>query len=387
MTNLLIKLFVHGGDIKDPAVRSRCGRLGSAVGIFMNILLFIGKLAAGFIAGSISVTADAFNNLSDAGSSVLALAGFYFAGRPADKEHPFGHGRMEYVTGLIISFIIMMMGFELARTSVGKIIHPEEQVFSRISLAILVASVLVKLWMFAFNRKLGRMISSKALAAASMDSLTDSAATLAVIISMLLGLSLGINTDGIAGILVSLFIIYTGIETFRDSLTPLLGTRPDKELVQEIHDRVMSYPDIVGIHDLIVHDYGVGNMMISLHAEVPQTMDFVVAHELIDIIEDDLKAEYKCIVTIHIDPIADKDEETLALKQLCKSIVAEIDGELSIHDFRITNGVSHINMIFDVVVPYGFKHSDERTAELIREKLKAADERYFAVIKVEKNLS
>lgn len=387
MTKLLISIFIGNADIKDPAVRRRCGCLGSITGILLNVLLFAGKFLAGLLAGSVSVTADAFNNLSDAGSSVLSFAGFSFAGRPADKEHPFGHGRMEYVTGLIISFIIMMMGFELAKSSFTKIIHPEKLAFSKLSLAILIASVLVKLWMFAFNRKLGRMISSNALSAASMDSLTDAAATLAVIISMLLSVFAGINTDGYAGMLVSLFIIYTGIETFKDSLTPLLGTRPDQELVQEIYSRVMSYPDIVGIHDLIVHDYGVGNMIISLHAEVPLTMDFVKAHELIDIIEDDLRSEYKSVVTIHIDPIADKDEETLALKDMCRGIVSEIDSELTLHDFRITKGTNHINLIFDVVVPYGFKYSDERTAELIRERLKAVDEKYFAVIKVENDMS
>lgn len=387
MTDLFIKAITKDSDIKDPAVRGRCGTLGSVVGILLNVILFAGKFVAGLLAGSVSVTADAFNNLSDAGSSVLAFAGFKFAGRPADKEHPFGHGRMEYVTGLIISFVIMMMGFELVRSSLAKIIHPQPPVFSRLSLAVLIASVLVKLWMFSFNRSLGKMISSKALSAASMDSLTDAAATLAVIISILLSLAFDINVDGFAGILVSLFIMYTGIETFRDSLTPLLGTRPDKELVQELHDRIMSYPDIVGIHDMIVHDYGVGNMIVSLHAEVPLTMDFVKAHELIDIIEDDLKSEYNCVITIHIDPIADKDEETLELKEICKKVVKEIDVELTIHDFRITKGTNHINMIFDVVVPYGFKYSDSHTAELIREKLKDIDERYFAVINVDKDMA
>lgn len=387
MTALLIKLFIKDGDVKDAEVRRKYGYLGSFTGIALNILLFIGKIIAGFIAGAVSVIADAFNNLSDAGSSILTLVGFKFAGRPADKEHPFGHGRMEYVTGLIISFIILLMGFELAKSSVSKIVSPEEIIFSPLAIGILVASVFVKLWMSLFNRKLGNAINSTALRATATDSLTDSIATAAVIISICISHFAGINLDGYTGALVSLFIIYSGINTFRDSLTPLLGSRPDKEFVQEIYERVMSYPNIVGVHDLIIHDYGVGNVIVSLHAEVPCNMDFMEAHELIDIIEDDLKAQYSCLATLHMDPVAVHDEETQSLKAMVIKIVKELDSSLTIHDFRMTKGNTHVNLLFDVVVPYSFKYSDSETIEVIREKIHNIDEKYFAVIVVDKDMA
>ncbi len=386
MTKLLINLFANG-DPKDPDIRRRIGCLGSMTGIVMNIFLFCGKLLAGVIAGSISVMADAFNNLSDAGSSLITLVGFRVAGRPADREHPFGHGRMEYVSGLIISFVILMMGFELGKSSVSKIVHPEDMKLSRLALIILIVSVAAKLWMFLFNRKLGRYINSQTLRATAMDSLTDSVATCAVLISMLISVFTGLHTDGIAGLLVSLFIVYTGVEAFRGSVTPLLGARPDSELVGRIYERVMSYPEIVGVHDLMVHDYGVGRIIVSLHAEVPVTMDFGEAHELIDIIEDDLKSEYKCVATIHMDPVDNMDEETVALKEMCGKLVSEIDPRLTIHDFRMTKGTTHVNLLFDVVVPFGFSLTDSEVAEHIRQKIRAADDKYYAVVNVDKDMS
>lgn len=387
MTSLLIKIFIKNGDVKDAEVRRKYGYLGSFTGIALNILLFVGKIIAGIIAGAVSVIADAFNNLSDAGSSILTLVGFKFAGRPADKEHPFGHGRMEYVTGLIVSFVIMMMGFELLKSSVGKILSPEGIKFSPLALSILIASVLVKLWMSLFNRKLGKIINSTALKATATDSLTDSVATTVVIVSMLISKFTGFDADGYAGVLVSLFIFYAGINTFKDSLTPLLGSRPEKEFVNEVYERVMSYPDIVGVHDLMVHDYGVGNLVISLHAEVPCQMDFEKAHELIDIIEDDLKTQYTCLATIHMDPVASHDEETQNAKAMVQKVIAEIDTSLTIHDFRMTKGTTHINLLFDVVVPYGFRYSDDKTVEMIRNKLHEIDEKYFAVIVVDKDMA
>lgn len=387
MTSLLIRIFIKNRDAKDADTRRRYGYLGSFTGIALNILLFIGKIIAGLIAGAVSVVADAFNNLSDAGSSILTLVGFKFAGRPADKEHPFGHGRMEYVTGLIVSFVIMMMGFELCKSSVQKIISPEAVTFSPLVLGILIASVLVKLWMSVFNRKLGNIINSTALKATATDSLTDSIATSVVAISMIVSKLTGFDADGYTGVLVSLFIFYAGVNTFKDSLTPLLGTRPDRELVNEIYERVMSYPDIVGVHDLMVHDYGVGNMVVSLHAEVPCQMDFEKAHELIDIIEDDLKVHYTCLATIHMDPVAAHDEETQNTKAMVQSIVCGIDNCLTIHDFRMTKGTTHVNLLFDVVVPYGFRFSDSEIIEIIRQKLNEVDEKYFAVIVVDKDMA
>ena len=285
MTNLLIKLFVKDSkNTSDPAVRKRYGYLGAFTGIVLNILLFLGKLIAGILSGGISVIADAFNNLSDAGSSIMTFVGFKMAGMPADSEHPYGHGRMEYVSGIIISFIIMMMGFELGKSSVEKIFSPEKSEFSILAVSVLGASLLVKLWMALFNTKLGRKIDSATMKAAAADSLSDCISTSVVIICMFIQLFSGFELDSYAGIIVALFILYTGFNTFKDSLTPLLGTKPKKELVEEIENTVMNYDGIVGVHDLMVHDYGVGRMVISLHAEISSKTDIMLAHELIDLI-------------------------------------------------------------------------------------------------------
>lgn len=387
MTNLLIRIFIKDrNNTSDPVVRTNYGYLGAFTGIVLNILLFIGKLVAGIISGAVSVMADAFNNLSDAGSSIMTFVGFKMASMPADNEHPYGHGRMEYVSGLIIAVIIMLMGFELGKTSVEKIINPEEFHFSVLSLVILIASVLVKLWMALFNIKLGKIISSKTMKATAMDSLTDCISTTVVILTMLLALFTGVNLDAYAGLLVAAFILYTGFNTFKDSLTPLLGEKPSPELVKEIEDTVMSYPGIIGVHDLMVHDYGVGNMIISMHAEVPCKSDIMQAHELIDLIEDDLKIKYKSIVSIHMDPVANDDEETIRMKEMVTEIVKGIDEVLSIHDFRMTKGTQHINFIFDLVTPFKFRISDAELVENIRKKLDETDEKYFAVITVEHSM-
>ncbi|MBQ2799140.1 MAG: cation transporter [Ruminiclostridium sp.] len=387
MTNLLIHIFIKDrNNTSDPVVRTNYGYLGAFTGIALNILLFLGKLIAGIISGAVSVMADAFNNLSDAGSSIMTFVGFKMASMPADNEHPYGHGRMEYVSGLIIAVIIMLMGFELGKTSVEKIINPEEFHFSVLTLGILIASVLVKLWMALFNRKLGKIINSKAMKATAMDSLTDCISTTVVILTMLLALFTGINLDAYAGLLVAAFILYTGFNTFKDSLTPLLGEKPSPELVKEIEDTVMSYPGIIGVHDLMVHDYGVGNMIISMHAEVPCKSDIMKAHELIDLIEDDLKIKYKSIVSIHMDPVANDDEETIQMKEMVTGIVKDIDEVLSIHDFRMTKGTQHINFIFDLVTPFKFRISDGELVEIIRKRLDEIDESYFAVITVEHSM-
>ncbi len=387
MTNLLVRLFIKDrNNTKDPAVRTKYGYLGAFTGIALNILLFLGKLISGIVSGSISVMADAFNNLSDAGSSIMTFVGFKMASMPADSEHPYGHGRMEYVSGLIISFIIMMMGFELGKSSVDKIINPEEFQFSILAVCILGASVLVKLWMALFNNKLGKIIDSKTMKAAATDSLTDCISTAVVIITMIIALLTGINLDAYAGLLVALFILYTGFNTFKDSLTPLLGTKPSPEFVKEIEQTVMSYPLVIGVHDLMVHDYGVGNMVISLHAEVPCTTDFSQAHELIDLIEDDLKIQYKCVVSIHMDPVASDDEETVNTKKMVLGIIKSMDESLTIHDFRMTKGTTHVNLIFDLVTPFKFRYSDSETVEKVRSELSKIDEKYFAVITVEHSM-
>lgn len=388
MTNLLIKLFIKNpNEVNDVDVKQKYGYLGACTGIVLNILLFLGKLIAGLVSGAISVMADAFNNLSDAGSSIMTLIGFKIAGAPADADHPFGHGRMEYISGLIISFIIMLMGFELGKSSFSKIFNPDKIEFSYLTLIILVVSVLVKLWMGLFNRNLGKKINSTSMRAAATDSISDCIATTAVIIAMLVYAFTDVNIDGFVGILVALFIFWSGINACRDSVSPLLGKLPDAEFVKAIEDRVNSYSGIIGVHDLIVNDYGMGNLVISMHAEVPCTTDFTVAHELIDLIEDDLKIEYKCLVTIHMDPVANNDGETMMLKKTVQDIVRGIDESLSIHDFRMTKGETHVNLIFDIVIPYGFKMSPSEVTDKISEQIYAVDKKYFVVINVDRKMA
>ena len=385
MTKLLIRLFVRdSNNIKDAAVRVRYGYLGSVTGIVLNILLFAGKLIAGIISGAISVTADAFNNLSDAGSSIVSLVGFKMAAMPADEEHPFGHGRMEYVSGLIISFLILLMGFELAHESVLKMISPKDIRFSWLTLCILIASVLVKLWMGLFNLTLGKRINSTSMKATAADSISDCISTSAVIVAMLVFYFAGVNIDSIIGLLVALFILYNGVKTFRESLTPLLGTKPDKEFVDEITAAVEKYPDIVGTHDLIVHDYGVGNLIISMHAEVPMQMEFNAAHELVDMIEDELKKKYNCLVTIHMDPVAVNDERVMAVKAQVSEVVRNIDSRMSIHDFRMTDGRDRVNLIFDLVVPFGLGMTDAQVRENVSARVSALDKAYCCVISIDR---
>ena len=388
MTSALIKLFIkNSDDTSDPMVRKKYGYLGSCTGICLNVLLFFGKLIAGLISASISVMADAFNNLSDAGSSIMALIGFKVASQPADNEHPFGHGRMEYISGVVISFIIMLMGFELGKSSLTKIIHPEKIQFSILTLSILIVSVLVKLWMGRFNKKLGVMINSASMKAASADSISDCVATSAVILSTLVSALSGVNIDGYVGILVALFIMWSGFNTCKDSVSPLLGNKPDPELVKDIEKTVMEYDGICGVHDLIVNDYGMGNLVISMHAEVPQKMDFIAAHELVDVVEDDLKEKYKCLVTIHMDPIANDDEETIKLRTIVTDIISSIDKNLSLHDFRITKGENRENLIFDLVVPYDSKKEPSELTDIISRRLLEIDSKYCAVINIDRNLT
>ena len=387
MTNLLIKLFVKDSkNTSDPAVRKRYGYLGAFTGIVLNVLLFLGKLIAGILSGGISVIADAFNNLSDAGSSIMTFVGFKMAGMPADSEHPYGHGRMEYVSGIIISFIIMMIGFELGKSRVEKIYSPEKSECTILAVSVLGASLLVKLWMALFNTKLGRKIDSATMKAAAADSLSDCISTSVVIICMFIQLFSGFELDSYAGIVVALFILYTGFNTFKESLTPLLGTKPKKELVEEIENTVMSYDGIVGVHDLMVHDYGVGRMVISLHAEISSKTDIMLAHELIDLIEDDLREKYRCSVTIHMDPVVVDDKKADEAKKVVLDIIKNIDSSLTIHDFRITDGVSRINVIFDLVTPFGFRYKDGELALMIKNAIAEKDGRLNAVITVERSM-
>ena len=384
MVGFLIRLFVPDSQkVNDPAVRGRYGVLAGGMGIFLNLCLFCGKFFAGFFTGSIAITADAFNNLSDAGSSVVTLAGFKMASMPADREHPFGHGRLEYLSGLAISAAILLVGVELGKSSVEKIIHPEAVQMGILPVVILILSILVKLWMAYFNRALGKRIDSAMMATAA-DSLTDAAATSAVLIGMAVGHFSGRLIDGYIGLLVAAFILYSGFTTARDSLSPLLGQAPDKEFVASIREAALAHPEILGIHDLVVHDYGPGRRIISFHAEVPSNRDILETHDVIDHLEMELRERFQCDVTVHMDPIVIDNAIINALRSQVAQAVKEIDPGLTIHDFRMVDGPTHANLIFDVIAPYRFRMSDTELTETVQQKIKTLDQRYFAVVKIDK---
>ena len=360
MTDFLVRHFVRDyQQVQDPAVRERYGVLSGGVGIFLNLLLSLGKFFAGVVTGSIAVTADAFNNLSDAGSSVVTLVGFKLAGQKADDGHPFGHGRIEYLAGLLVSLLILMVGVELGKTSIEKIIQPEEVAFSILSVGILVCSILIKLWMSLFNRKLGKRIHSAAMQATATDSLSDVVATSAVLAGTLIGHFAHVSIDGWIGVVVAVFILRAGWGAAKDTLNPLLGTAPDPELVKAIQQLVLSHEQVVGMHDLVIHDYGPGRRMCSFHAEVPEGNDIMEAHDAIDHIEREIQEKFGIETTAHMDPIATGDSEVTRLRDQMRDLVREIDPDMSIHDFRLTRGPRHTNLIFDVVVPHRCRLNDE----------------------------
>ena len=383
MISLLARLFIkQSGD--EQAVRKAYGILCGAVGIGFNVLLFIGKFFAGTLAGSIAITADAFNNLSDAGSSFVTLLGFQMAGQKPDSEHPFGHGRIEYLSGLAVSMLILLMGVELAKSSLQKILHPEPVDSSPVVIAILCVSIAVKLYMFSYNRRLGRKLNSSAMEATSMDSLSDSAATLAVLIATLVGHFTGLMIDGWCGILVAAFILWSGFNAAKDTLDPLLGTPPTREFVTQIRDIVMAHKSILGIHDLIVHDYGPGRVMISLHAEVSASENVLELHDEIDNVESELREKLGCEAVIHMDPIVTDDGITEETRQRVAALVHCIDDEINIHDFRMVVGPTHTNVIFDAVVPFKFRLTDAEVREKIEAAVRALDGNYYAVVNVER---
>ena len=383
MISLLARLFIkQSGD--EQAVRKAYGILCGAVGIGFNVLLFIGKFFAGTLAGSIAITADAFNNLSDAGSSFVTLLGFQMAGQKPDSEHPFGHGRIEYLSGLAVSMLILLMGVELAKSSLQKILHPEPVDSSPVVIAILCVSIAVKLYMFSYNRRLGRKLNSSAMEATSMDSLSDSAATLAVLIATLVGHFTGLMIDGWCGILVAAFILWSGFNAAKDTLNPLLGTPPTREFVMQIRDIVMAHKSILGIHDLIVHDYGPGRVMISVHAEVSASENVLELHDEIDNVEKELREKLGCEAVIHMDPIVTDDGITEETRQRVAALVHCIDDEINIHDFRMVVGPTHTNVIFDAVVPFKFRLTDAEVREKIEAAVRALDGNYYAVVNVER---
>ena len=384
MTDWLVQRCIRRPeDGSDPAVRQAYGLLSGGVGIVLNLLLSAGKFVAGVLTGSIAVTADAFNNLSDAGSSVVTLVGFRMAAKRADDDHPFGHGRIEYLSGLAVAVAILVVGLELAKSSLEKVLHPVEVAFSWLSVGILCASILVKLWMFFFNRNLSRRIGSAAMMATATDSLSDAAATSAVLLGTLVGHFADLYIDGWVGVLVAAFILRAGWGAAKDTLDPLLGQSPDPELVRGIQETVLGRPEIVGMHDLVVHDYGPGRCMASLHAEVPMDADILVIHDVIDNLERELRRKLGVEVVIHMDPIAVGDPRTDALKAQVTELVRRIDPDMTIHDFRMTAGPEHTNLIFDVAVPYHCRLEDEQVQEAIGAAVKALPGNYYTVVSVD----
>ena len=359
MTEFLVNKFIKdSANIESTEVRTRYGMLASVVGIFCNVLLFSVKLAIGLILSSLAVTADAFNNLSDAASSIISFVGVKMAGKPADAEHPFGHGRIEYIAALIVSFLVIEVGFTFFKSSISKIMHPEEITFDPVPFIILILSILVKLWMAFFNNKLGKRIDSKVMLATAADSLGDVITTSATVISIVICHFTSINVDAIAGLIVSGIVIWSGVSIAKDTLEPLIGQRVPSELYQKITDMVESYEGIVGAHDLIVHNYGPNRSMATIHAEVPNDVSIEASHEIIDRIERDAKKELNILLVIHMDPVEMRDEEVLELRDKTSHIVHALDPELHFHDFRVLKENEQKSLIFDLVVPDSYTEKD-----------------------------
>lgn len=398
MTDLLIKLALRTGkdgigiivDSKDAKCRARFGALSSIVGVVCNIILFIAKLIIGTISGSIAITADAFNNLSDMGSCFISLFGMKLAARPADKDHPFGHGRYEYLTTMAVAVVILMVAFELGKSSVQKIISPEAVSFSWALVIVLVISILVKLWMSVFNRKLGKTIDSGVLKATASDSINDCISTGVVLITTVvvhllkLPVEIGGRIDGVMGLLVALFILWSGIGVIKENLGYILGEAPNEELVKELTEKVTAYEGIFGIHDLIVHNYGPTMYIATLHAEVSSSVDVMETHDLIDCIEREVGNELGIMLTIHMDPIVTDCEKTSAMKHMIKQLVSAIEDGVTIHDFRMVEGPTHTNLIFDAVLPYSSALSAEQLKEKISQAVSAVNETWFTVVTVDR---
>mgnify|MGYP004540678459 FL=1 len=381
MVTLLAKIFIKE-DTKD--VRKMYGSMCSILGIVLNIILFAGKYMAGFVSGSIAIMADAFNNLSDAGSSFITLVGFRFAGKKPDTEHPFGHGRFEYISGFIVSAIIIVMGLELGRSSIMKIVKPEPVDTSIAAIVVLLFSIAVKIYMFAYNRSIGKKIDSAAMKATAVDSFSDSVATTVVLVSVLLAKFTGINLDGVCGVAVAGFILYAGYDAAKDTISPLLGQAPDEAFVNEIEQIVRSHKLVTGIHDLVVHDYGPGRVMISLHAEVPGNEDIFVLHEEIDTIERELRSRLGCEAVIHMDPVETDNGQVLYLKACMQEQVFNINPEMTIHDFRVVKGNDRTNLIFDVVVPYDYKGSRDELVGRLQEAATRIEEKYHVIVDIDR---
>ena len=381
MTKLLLKLFIkESHDPQKPAFRSACGKLAGVVGIVCNVLLFLIKLLAGLLSGSVSVMADAINNLSDASSSLVTLLGFKLAERPADDDHPYGHARIEYLSGLIVAAMILYIGIELVKSSVTKITHPEATAFSWLTIAILLVSIGVKLWLSGFCRKLGKTIQSAALEATAADSRNDVISTLAVLLAGICSMIWGWKIDGYVGLAVAVFILYSGIGIVKDTIDPLLGAAPDPELTRMISDTILSYEKIYGIHDLIVHDYGPGRRFASVHVEMDSRDDPLASHDLIDDIERLFRDKHNIQLVIHYDPLVMNDEDLFRARQMVETVIKGIDERLSAHDFRMVQGPGHTNLIFDLVLPHDLAGKQTELKTAIDQALEQTGKKYYTVI-------
>ena len=385
MIGFLARIFIKDHkNIRESSVRHAYGVLCGAVGVFLNIVLFGLKFTAGFFSGSVAITADAFNNLSDALSSVVTIVGFKMASQKPDPQHPFGHGRIEYITGLVVSMIIILMGFELGKSSVEKIIHPAMPALTPLVAGILTLSILVKLYMYLYNKKTGEALGSAAMKATAMDSFSDSLATLAVLACALVSYYTGYILDGWCGLLVSAFVLYAGVSSAKDTIDPLLGSVPSKEYVNAIEKFVTSFDEVIGIHDLVVHDYGPGRVMISLHAEVRSDRNILDVHDTIDNIERRINEKLGCSCVIHMDPVVVDDEATDRMRKLAALIAKSVDERFTIHDFRMVKGPSHTNLIFDVVAPFDCKLSEDEIKNTICAKVESLPGSHYAVINVDR---
>lgn len=388
MTDLLCKVFVKNyRDTDNPRVRSAYGTLVSVVGILLNLLLFGSKFLVGTLFGSLSIVADAVNNLSDAGSQIISLISFRISAKPADREHPFGHARIEYVASMIVSFLILYIGLDLLLESANKIIHPELPERSWVSVGVLTGSILVKLWLAFFNRKIGRRIDSAVMKATAQDSLSDVFSTLAVLIATLILLlvpTMTVNLDAYMGVIVAILILVAGFKILNETKNSILGEAPSEEIVEKIHQTVSSYPEALGIHDLVVHNYGPGHIIAALHIEVDGKKDIFVTHDMIDNIERDLRRNCGIEATIHMDPIVTDDERINVLRLRVQEVVKEIDSSIRIHDFRFVEGATHTNLIFDVAVPFEVKLSDEEIRRAVADGVSRMEPTYFTVVTVDR---
>ena len=384
MTDFLIRLFVgKNKDVHDVKVRGRYASVAGFTGIFANVLLFIGKLVLGIIAGSVAIIADAFNNISDAGSSVVTLIGFRLAAKPVDKEHPLGHGRIEYVSGFIVDMLIILVGFELLTSSFNKILHPSMPDVGNVTLILLGVAILVKLWLFFFYNKIAKTINSSSIKASAIDSLSDCAATALVLVSSIVARLSGFTVDGFAGILVAAFILFSGFKAAKETIDLLLGSPPDPEFVKSIYAFAENYPQVIGIHDVMVHDYGPGRQIVSFHAEVSASSDINIAHEEIDNMERDMNEKFGCIVTVHLDPIVTNDPLVNEVRKAAENAAKEVDPAFTVHDFRMTVGETSFNLIFDLVLPSDCKMTSQEAETAVTDKLKEIYPNCFCVIRVE----